>query len=234
MPRVQMEIRRTSLLAGAEAAQGTTVIIDVFRAFTTAAYAFARGAREIWLVKAIEDAFALRRELPQALLIGERDGRPLEGFDYGNSPSIIAQLDLADRIIIQRTSAGTQGVIAARQAEEILLGSLVCAEATVRHIQKHRPHLVMLVAMGTSGLAVSAEDELCAGYLDARLRGLRPDPHVLIQRVENLPAAQEVRSGRLTHFPPTDLDCCLSLDEFDFAMVVARRAKGLMARAVPP
>ncbi len=230
MLRAQIEIRHASLLAGAESAEGTVVIIDVFRAFTTSAYAFARGARGIWLVKTPQEAFALRRKWPEALLIGERDGRPLEGFDYGNSPSAIAELDLVNKIIIQRTSAGTQGVIAARRADEILLGSLVCVEATVRYIKRRAPKIVTLVAMGTSGLEKSEEDELCAEYLSARLRGQHPDSHALIKRIEGLPAAQEVRNWSLAHFPSTDLDCCLRLDEFDFAMAVERQAKGLVAR----
>jgi 2-phosphosulfolactate phosphatase len=226
-----MELRRTSLLTGAESAQGMVVIIDVFRAFTTAAYAFARGAREIWLVKTPQDAFALRRELPNALLVGERDGRPLEGFDYGNSPSLIAQLDLNDKIIVQRTSSGTQGVVASRQAEEILLGSIVCAEATVQYILKRAPQIVTLVAMGNAGMEAAEEDELCASHLEARLHGLNLDSRALIQRIENLPAAQDVRAGRFPHFPSADLDCCLRLDEFDFAMVVERWEKSLVAKA---
>ena len=55
-----MEIRLVSLTSGAAAAVGTTLIIDVFRAFTTAAVAFSRGAYRIIMVDSLDKALALR------------------------------------------------------------------------------------------------------------------------------------------------------------------------------
>ena len=89
------------------------MIVDVFRAFTTAAFCVAAGAREIVLVNDHEQALAMRRADPELFLSGEIDGRPIPGFDVGNSPSAIERLDLAGRRVVQRTSSGTQGVVAA-------------------------------------------------------------------------------------------------------------------------
>ena len=68
---------------------GAVVVIDVLHAFSTATYVFASGAREIFLVRTIEDAYKLRRVIPGVLLIGEARGLPVPGFDFGNSPSEI-------------------------------------------------------------------------------------------------------------------------------------------------
>src|SRR5215475_3431988 len=130
-----MAVHRLRLLSGARQARGLAVVIDVFRAFSTAAYAFERGASEVVLVGPVEDAFALRRRWPDALIMGEVDGRRVDGFDFGNSTSAIARADLRGRHLIQRTSAGTQGVLAASGADVLLLGSFVCAGALVRHIE---------------------------------------------------------------------------------------------------
>src|SRR4029077_9898903 len=129
-----LQIRRLRLLDGAKKARGLTVVIDVFRAFSTAAYAFDRGAREVVLVAGVDEALALRERWPDALVMGEVHGRRVPGFDFGNSTTAIAKADLAGRRLIQRTSAGTQGVVAASGAETLVLGSLVCAGALVRHI----------------------------------------------------------------------------------------------------
>jgi 2-phosphosulfolactate phosphatase len=137
--------------ADAAAAEGCVVVIDVLRAFTTAAFAFHAGASEIWLCSSTEEALALRRRAPAALLVGEIGGRAIPGFDHGNSPSALQDLDLRGRIVILRTSNGTQGVARAVHASSILLGSLVCAAATARHVRGLRPDTVTLLSMGWIG-----------------------------------------------------------------------------------
>ena len=131
-----MNVRVTSLLEGARSATGHAVIVDVFRAFTTAAFCVAAGAREIVLVNDHEQALAMKRADPKLFLSGEIDGRPIEGFDVGNSPSAIEHMDLEGRRVVQRTSSGTQGVVAATGARAIVLGSFVIAAATVRYLRE--------------------------------------------------------------------------------------------------
>ena len=81
-----MEIRMGSLLRDAREARGTVIIIDVFRAFTTAAVAFSRGASKIVLVAEVDEALALRVRGVGELCMGEVDGKRPPGFDFGNSP----------------------------------------------------------------------------------------------------------------------------------------------------
>src|SRR5690349_5210838 len=95
----------------AEEARGVVIVIDVIRAFTVATYAFAGGARRLWLVRTTDEAFALRQQEPRALLAGEIGGRLIPGFDLNNSPSLMAATNVRGRTIIQRTGAGTQGAV---------------------------------------------------------------------------------------------------------------------------
>src|ERR687898_241317 len=84
----------------------TLVIIDVFRAFTTAAVALAKGATKIIVVRDVDEALALRAAGVGHLCMGEVGGKRPRGFDLGNSPFEASQADLEGRTIIQRTSAG--------------------------------------------------------------------------------------------------------------------------------
>jgi 2-phosphosulfolactate phosphatase len=223
-----LQIRRLRLLDGAKSARGLTVVIDVFRAFSTAAYAFARGASEIVLVGGVDDALALKARWPDALVMGEVHGRKVPGFDFGNSTTAIAQADLTGRRLIQRTSAGTQGVVSAGGADAILLGSLVCAAALVRHITAASPPLVSLVAMGMRGERPAAEDDLCADILDSRLAGRPLDEGALLHDLARGDAGARFEEDS-EDFPRTDVDYCLALDAFDFVMRVATRDGLLVA-----
>ena len=73
-----MNIRILKLIEGARQAQGITVVIDVFRAFSLEAYLFSWGVKEIRPVGSIEEAFALQKEMPGSVLIGERGGKKCE------------------------------------------------------------------------------------------------------------------------------------------------------------
>ena len=124
-----MEIRILELIEGAKKAEGLTVIIDVFRAFSLECYLYARGASAVFPAGSVEEARHMKQVHPEYLLIGERWGRRCEGFDYGNSPSQTRDADLSGKKIVHTTSAGTQGIVNAVHAEEILTGSLVNARA---------------------------------------------------------------------------------------------------------
>ena len=183
-----MEIRVGSLIGGAADVVGTTVVIDVFRAFTTAAVALSRGARRILMVGTLEKAWALRSSGAADCCIGERGSVKPPGFDFGNSPAELAGADVVGKTLVQTTSNGTAGIIAARGANRIYAGAFVTADATARAILRHKPAVVTLVAVGRSNGTVRAdEDELCALYLRARLEGRQPD------------VARSERSSQLCH-----------------------------------
>ena len=108
-----MEIKMGSLVRDAREAEGTVIIIDVFRAFTTAAIAFDHGATQITLVAEVEEARDLHSRGIGDLLMGEVDGQRPEGFDFGNSPYEVSQADFTGKSVVQTTRAGTVGVAAA-------------------------------------------------------------------------------------------------------------------------
>ena len=232
----------------AAAARGVVIVIDVIRAFTVAAYAFAGGARELWLVRTVEEAFALRDQLlaasgataeggPSAqppLLAGEVGGRLIPGFDLNNSPSQMAAADVRGRLIIQRTGAGTQGAVGAEQATRLLVGALVNARATAAAARR----LAIEAGDGVITLLPTAfreqvgdalltpmEDEVCADYLTALL--LAPDE---AQATLARGVADLLASGRFADYtpddpdqPPADIPAALATDRFDFALVGERR-----------
>ncbi|HEV8671487.1 MAG TPA: 2-phosphosulfolactate phosphatase [Candidatus Limnocylindria bacterium] len=219
-----MNVRVTRFLAGAREATGHAVIVDVFRAFTTAAFCIAAGAREIVLVADHEQALALKRDDPSLFLTGEIDGRPIPGFDVGNSPSAIERLDLTGRRVVQRTSGGTQAASAAAGARDIVLASFVIAEGTIRYVRQ-RPDDVTVVAAGHAGSETSEEDEACARYIAARLTGAPVDIAGLIASLwEN-----EDRNWP-DWFPRRDAELACQVDRFDFALPVAREDGRLVAR----
>jgi len=160
-----MDIVIGSLLDGARQATGAVAIIDVFRAFTTAAVAFGNGASRIVMVGSVEEALALRESGVADGCMGEVGGRAPPGFDFGNSPFQISDVDFVGRAIAQRTSAGTQGIVAACQAECLYAASLVTARATARALLASGVERVTLVAMGNNAKVRTDEDELCALHL---------------------------------------------------------------------
>ena len=228
-----MEIRIGSLLRGAQEAVGTTIIIDVFRAFTTAAVAFARGAQKIILVAEVEEALALRRRGAGQLCMGEVAGIKPDAFDYGNSPHELEGLDLSGRTVIQSTRAGTVGATAASSAEKLYLGSFVTAAATVRAVQQQRPSVVSLVAMGYATRQRADEDEQCALYLRNCLQGRRPDPEAVRKLVLVGHEAQKYDDPEQPQFRPQDKDVALDVDRYAFALPVSREDGLLVARADP-
>jgi 2-phosphosulfolactate phosphatase len=221
-----VKVRVTRFLDGAREATGHAVIVDVFRAFTTTAFCVAAGAREIVLLSDHEQALALKREDPSLFLTGEIDGRPIPGFDVGNSPSALEHLDLQGRRVVQRTSAGTQGVNAAAAAGDILLGSFVIAEATVRYLRRHADE-VTVVAMGHSAAQTADEDEACALYLAARLADAPTDVAAIIAALW-----KHEDPDWPDWFPRRDAELASEVDRFSFALPVHREDGLLIARPV--
>jgi 2-phosphosulfolactate phosphatase len=229
-----MEIRLASLLQGAQEAEGTTIIIDVFRAFTTAAVAFDRGAEQIVLVAEVEEALDLRRRGVGHLCIGEVDGKRPAGFDFGNSPYEVSHADFTGKTLIQSTRAGTVGVNAATAAATIYLGSLVIATATVNAVLATAPPLVSIVAMGSAAAWRSDEDEQCALFLRNLLQGRRPD-HEAVQKLVLIgQEAQKYGDPSQPHFHPRDREMALHIDRYPFAIRVQREDDLLVARPHRP
>jgi 2-phosphosulfolactate phosphatase len=224
-----MKIRYTTLET-CSTARNAVVVIDVLRAFSTAAYAFGAGAESITLVSGVQEALELKAAMPEALVMGEVGGIKVDSFDFGNSPAEFLNLDLSGKALIQRTSAGTQGIVRARQAKMLLAASLCCAGATARYLRRAAPASVAFVITGAGYGEDGDEDLACAHYLEALLRGDRVELEVYRKRVMQSPAGGIFTDPEQPDFPPLDLELCLRVDRFDFAMLVERENGRLVMR----
>ncbi|MCE9594701.1 MAG: 2-phosphosulfolactate phosphatase [Planctomycetes bacterium] len=225
-----MRVERLRGLAAAPRATGSVVVIDVLRAFTTAAFALAGGAREIRLVETIEEAFARRALDPSSLLVGEVQGRPIPGFDFGNSPEALERADVVGRTIVLRSSSGTQGVARAVNSTRTFLGSFVVASATARALERLGDD-VALLAMGWAGDGEGEEDDACGDWLAARLARAEFDVAACLARARASRAARNGFDPSIDWITPGDVERALALDRFDFAMPVRREQGALIARA---
>jgi len=232
-PFGEVNINRATLKTCAEAT-GTVVVIDVLRAFTTAAFAFDAGAEAITLVGTVEEALELREAHPDWAAMGEEDGLPLEGFDFGNSPAAFVGQDLTGRRLVQRTSSGTQGVVRSEQAEHLLATSLCCARATVAYLPRLRPESLTMVITGSHAGGLGDEDQACADYLEGLIRGAPVDLGRIEDRVRAARAAQKFTDTERPEFSPVDLEYALDIDRFGFAMVVRQEGEHGVMRPISP
>lgn len=221
-----MEIQILELIEGARAADGMTVIIDVFRAFSLECFLYDRGAKAVYPVGTVEEAWDMKRAHPEYLLAGERKGRKCDGFDFGNSPSQTAGADLSGKSVIHTTSAGTQGIVNAVHAEEILTGSLVNAKAVADYIIKKNPRKVSLVAMGNRGVATAREDLLCARYIKSLLEKESFDVETEIGKLRTNGGEHFFRSDTQEIYPKEDFFLCIQRDRFPFVLRVEKNPDG--------
>lgn len=219
------------LIEGAKQAEGLTVIIDVFRAFSLECYLYDMGVKEIRPIGSVEDAFVLNKELPGSVLIGERHGKKCEGFDFGNSPSTVRPEEVKGKTILHTTSAGTQGIVNATGASEIITGSLVNAKAVAEYIKKSQTDTVSLVCMGYAGVRPAAEDELCAEYIKSLVEGVElPDFEQRIADLQKHGGEHFFDEEQQEVYPKEDFFMCVKYDKFPFVIHVEKDEMGFITR----
>ncbi|MEU9786471.1 2-phosphosulfolactate phosphatase [Streptomyces phaeochromogenes] len=207
------------------------VVVDVMRAFTVAAWAFAQGAEKIVLAGSLDEALALKADNPDWVAL--KDGPPAPGFDTVNSPGLLRSIDLGGRTVVQKTTAGTVGALAVKDAPLVLCASFVVAEATAQLLRARGSDSVTFVVTGEDGQA--DEDLACAQYI-AR-RATEPGTHAaeFLRRAARSRAAAELAQGVRQGVHADDVALCLELDRFPFAMVATLEDSlmVLRGRAVP-
>ncbi len=216
---------------------GPVVVIDVIRAFTTAAYAFEAGARHVYLVDSVADALAFKAAHPAALAMGEDHGLQPDGFDLSNSPVGAFAADLGDRVVVHRTSAGTRGVVASRSADRLWCASLVCGSATAAAVSAAglgAPTYVITGDFADRADRPGADDLLTAEFIEAIRTGSDPDHAEVANRVAvSDEAARTLKLGE-GHVHPDDITYATDVDRFAFAMEVTRTPDGLRLDRVEP
>ncbi len=221
-----MKIDILEFVEGARQARGIVVIIDVFRAFSVSCYAYDAGAVRIIATEGTEDALAVKKKYINSILIGERNEKKIEGFDLGNSPTEIIKTDLRGKTIIHTTSAGTQGLINAVNADIVITGSFVNSGAIVNYIQNINPPLVSLVAMGYRAVERAEEDMLCAELIAESLTNKNTDFLNRINDLQNSSGSRFFRPENIDFSPPTDFFLCTMVNKFNFILKAEQRFDG--------
>lgn len=221
-----MKVEILEFIEGAKKAKGVAVIIDVFRAFSVECFAFDAGAARIIATAGVEDAFGLKNTYNNPVLVGERDEKKIDGFDFGNSPTEIIKTDLHGKTVIHTTTSGTQGLINALSADVVLTGSLVNAGALVNYIKTLNPEHVSLVAMGYRGTQSAEEDLLCAEIISERLTGQWDNPEERISALQNTSGKRFFNPENIDFSPPTDFFLCTMIDKFNFVLKAIPRPDG--------
>jgi 2-phosphosulfolactate phosphatase len=217
---LRVEIIHATGINGARQARGIAVVIDVLRSFTVSAYALAGGARECRLVTTTEEARALAASIPGALVSAEEGGLPIPGIAISNSPTQIKAADLQNRVIVQRSSAGTQVAAAVPEGVDIFAASLVVARATAQACLLRRPTPASLTLIAS---ADHPEDHACALYMENIIQGETPDIEQLLLPLRKSDRYTRIINGAWPGFPPTDIELALIPDRFNFAMPATRK-----------
>ena len=222
-----MNIKILQLIEGAKQATGLTVIIDVFRAFTVEAYLVNNGVEKIIPVGDKQIAYDYKEKYKDCILIGERRGIMLEGFDYGNSPTQIEKIDFSGKTVVHTTSSGTQGIANAKNAKEILTGSLINAKAIAEYIKMQNPEDVSLVCMGNGGESEAREDTLCAEYIKSLLEGKDLNLNYEIENLKNIAGKRFFDPKLQDIFPERDFYLATELNKFNFVLKLEKDNEGM-------
>ena len=221
-----MKINILEFVEGARKATGLAIIIDVFRAFSVACYAIDAGASRIIATSDVSEAFLLKKKYKNSVLVGERDEKKIEGFDFGNSPTEIIKADLSGKTVIHTTTAGTQGLINAINADIVLTGSFVNADAIVNYTKSVNANVVSLVAMGYRATVSAEEDLLCAEMIAAKLKKESGDFRERIAELQYTSGQRFFNPVNIDFSPPTDFFLCTMVSRFDFVLKAIKRLDG--------
>ncbi|WP_432150146.1 2-phosphosulfolactate phosphatase [Streptomyces sp. bgisy029] len=205
------------------------VVVDVMRAYTVAAWAFARGAEKIVLAESLDEVLSLKARHPEWTAL--KDGPPAPGFDAVNSPGLLRSLDLGGRTVVQKTTAGTVGALAVKDASLVLCAGFVVAEATAQVLRARAADSVTFVVTGEDGVA--DEDLACAQYIARRVTEDGTDAAEFLRRAGDSRAAVELAEGVRQGVHADDIALCLELDRFPFAMVAALEDSLMVLRPYP-
>ena len=141
------------------------MVVDVLRATSVMVQALASGASGVIPCLEVEEARAIASSLPEgsAILAGERQGLPIEGFDFGNSPDAFTRAVCGGKTLVMTTTNGTRAILGALDASEVFIAAFSNLTATVEAL-RDRDQPIHIIASGTDGL-ISFEDSALAGAI---------------------------------------------------------------------
>jgi phosphosulfolactate phosphohydrolase-like enzyme len=147
------------------------IVMDILRASNTIICLMEKGATDVRVVGEVDEAYKLKER--GHVLIGERLGNTLPGFDFDNSPYKISQQNWNGKKIVLTTTNGTRALVAVQDGFRVAIGSFRNIDAVCRYVKGFdRP--IALVSVGDRGTPM-LEDELCAEAMLNRLKGQSVD-----------------------------------------------------------
>lgn len=216
-----MKIKVINSYENAAQATGLTVVVDVLRAFTTCCYIFQNGAKNIITVSDVEEARELISKNPHYISVGERQGLKITGFDYGNSPAEIKNINMQGKTIVITTSAGTQGIAKSEGSDEIITGAFVNAQAIVSYIEKQQPNMLSFII--TNDRYKGNEDFMFVEYVRRCLNKERVNFDKIKKQLMNHPSSEGFLRKPLTKYSRPDFNLSISLDKFNFVIKAVKK-----------
>lgn len=232
--------------------QTVCVVFDILRATTTMITALANGAESIIPVEQIGEALEVRRQRPNVLLAGERDGVRIRAnqtggteFDLGNSPREFSAEKVQGKTIVMTTTNGTRALRACASAKTVLIGSFLNLRATANWLRENKPQHLILVCSGTYEQA-SFEDILAAGAICERVwpnyaGGMVADSAEIARRIyplmqsNLLDAMKQSRNGRrLLAMPGLREDVWFSVQRETVSFTAQMSKEGVVRKSGSP
>lgn len=193
------------------------IVIDVFRAFTTACCVLERNPTSYILTNKSTAVSHLISGLQDSFLIGKAERGVTLNYNIPNSPTRVKEVDIKGRNVFHRTEGGASGVLMSKGLGIILAAGLANADATVRYVLQLQNPEITILPMGHEGITPSLEDDICAQYIDAKFRGQTMDLAHYFADLREGPGKYFFTDDQW-QYPREDFDCCMDLNRFNFAI----------------
>jgi 2-phosphosulfolactate phosphatase len=167
MPNKIYTVLSPMLLQLIDVKDKTVVVIDILRATSSICVAFAHGAGRIIPVATPEECKTYASK--GFICAAERDGKPVEGFDIGNSPFSYMADSMKGASIALTTTNGTQAVNLSKGAAKVAIGSFLNLKAICDFLIKENRDAVLLCSGWKNSF--NLEDTLFAGAVASGLEG---------------------------------------------------------------
>lgn len=159
----------------------TRVLVDIYRSTSTMPILLKNGAKEIITTETLAQAREIKRGNPNYIIVGERMGFKVPGFDYGNSPSKLLDVDFTGKIVIFTSTNGTKVLEKIIEGGQVFIASFINVDATVNAL-KGEESVSIVTSNRPDGRA--EEDYLFAEYLMKKLTGEEVSLEEYVQKVK--------------------------------------------------